>query len=335
MIVKLSTPFDPVSLLAQTPARSGVWDGFEFITDPLCRHADAWVVYEGLKTAETTVCPPSRTILFTGEPPAIKSYPERFASQFARVVTSHTMRHPGLCMRHQSYPWHYGREFDDKGHSRLVEDYDSLTGTPPFERKERLLSIVCSTKRKRDGHRIRNEFVSFLERNPIPGMEIFGAGRERQIPCKRDAIAPYRYHIAIENSQLLHYWTEKLADSYLGGALPFYWGCPNLEEYFPAGSFVPIDIERPEEALRTILDTIGNDTYERSVPMLREARELILNRYNLFPSVVSMLEEMPHSSAVSVTIRPEEAFTLRGRTRQARLGVKAWYRRIRGLGPYA
>lgn len=335
MIVRLTTPSASWPLALQTPGASGIWDGVQFVIDRDCAHADAWVVYEKLPAATTTVCPPSRTILITGEPPMIKSYPEAFAAQFAKVLTCHAMRHAGVVAEQQALPWHYGRESDQSGDERFVESYDSLAGSSPFETKSRLLSIICSTKRKRYGHRKRHEFVSFLERTALPELDIFGRGRAKEAACKRDAIAPYKYHIVLENSECADYWTEKLADAYLGGAFPFYWGCPNIEKYFPQGAFARIDIERPEEAVRTIMATIEQETYERSLPLLREARDRVLDSYNLFPAIVSLLRTLPDEPAVPVTLRPEESFTLRGQVRRARLGVKALFRRARGLGPYA
>ena len=44
------------------------------------------------------------------------------------------------------------------------------------------------------------------------------------------------------------YWTEKLADAYLGYALPVVSGPNNLAEWFPEESFVPIDIDDPARA---------------------------------------------------------------------------------------
>ncbi len=323
MIVKLTTPSASWPLVLQTPGASGMWDGVQFVIDRNCTRADAWVVYEKLPERMTTVCPPSRTILITGEPPMIKSYPEAFTAQFAGVLTCHAMRHRGVISKQQALPWHYGREFDQSGNELFVESYDSLAGSSPFENKRRLLSIICSTKRKRDGHRKRHEFVSYLEQASLPELDIFGKGRAKEAACKRDAIAPYKYHIVLENSECADYWTEKLADAYLGGAFPFYWGCPNIEKYFPEGAFARIDIERPEEAIRKIMRAIEQETYERSLPLLREARNRVLDRYNLFPAIVSLLRTLPDEPPVPVTLLPEEHFTLRGQVRRLRKFFRA------------
>jgi len=60
----------------------------------------------------------------------------------------------------------------------------------------------------------------------------FGRGFQ-PIDDKMEAILPYRFHLVLENSVLPNYWTEKLADAYLGWAYPVYLGCPNVNEYMP------------------------------------------------------------------------------------------------------
>ena len=326
MIVRLSTPSETWPLALQTPGGSGRWGDVAFVIDSHCPEADAWVVYEKLHSTTTTLCPPSRTILITGEPPMIKSYPEGYTAQFARVVTCHTMQHEGVVTDQQGLPWHYGREFLPSGEERFVESYDTLLHTNPFEEKRHPISIVCSSKHKHEGHRKRHDFVSFLEQGAIPELHIFGRGRAREAACKHHAIAPYKYHIVLENSVHPDYWTEKLADAYLGGAFPFYWGCPNVEKYFPKGALVPIDIHRPEEAVRIIRKTMEERAYEKALPLLEEAREAILNRYNLFPTLVRLLGTLPEEPPVPVTLRPEESFSLRGRVRKFRERAKALWK---------
>ena len=87
----------------------------------------------------------------------------------------------------------------------------------------------------------------------------------KPIPDKAEAILPYRYHITLENSSVKDYWTEKLADAYLGGAYPLYWGCPNLADYFPSDAFTMIDIDDPDTAIATIEKAIDNDYFPKAV----------------------------------------------------------------------
>ena len=58
----------------------------------------------------------------------------------------------------------------------------------------------------------------------------------------------------------------------------------NLEEYFPPESFIRIDIAKPEKTVAEIKDILEHDRWESRLPALEEARNLILHKYQLFPS---------------------------------------------------
>lgn len=325
MIVKVSTQFPDWPLGLQSPSGLCEWDGVKFFIDDDTSEADAWVVFDNVKSTCSALCPPDRVVLVTFEPPAIKSYTPAYVRQFSRVVTCHPIEHPGVIRWQQSLPWHYGRNLAGEGTDRFVESYDSLVADDPFQAKERRASVVCSAKRSRDCHRARHHFVSLLEGAGVEGLEFFGRGRPVEVSCKRDAIRPYRYHVVLENSSCRDYWSEKLADAYLGGAFPIYWGCPNLADYFPEGSFAMIDIQRPEEAVERIRQITASSIYEESLDALRKARDLVLNRYNFFPAVASLLKGIPAGEPRRVTIKPEELFTLRGMIRRVRLNVKRMF----------
>ncbi len=86
-----------------------------------------------------------------------------------------------------------------------------------------------------------------------------------------------------------------MADPFLGFALPFYAGCPNASDYFPNGSFVPIDPRDFEGSLATIRSVIENDEYEKRLPAILEARQLILEEYNLFAVLSREIERLHHA----------------------------------------
>jgi hypothetical protein len=112
----------------------------------------------------------------------------------------------------------------------------------------------------------------------------------RVIEDKWDGLAPYKYSLAIENSFSPDYWTEKLADCFLTWTIPFYFGCTNLEEYFPEESFIRIDIDKPQIAMDRIISAIKNNEWEKRLPALKTAREQLLNRYQLFPHLAKRIQ---------------------------------------------
>jgi len=156
--------------------------------------------------------------------------------------------------------------------------------------KSKLMSVITSSKDFTEGHQKRLNFVRRLKDYFGADIDVFGRGI-REVDDKWDAISPYKYHIALENSVYPHYWTEKLADVYLSGAYPIYYGCPNLEDYFPAASCTQINIDDEEGAIRTIQECIREQRYEASLDRIIEARNLVLDRYNLFALITQLVGE--------------------------------------------
>jgi len=102
--------------------------------------------------------------------------------------------------------------------------------------------------------------------------------------------APYKYHVAIENGQFEDYWTEKLSDAFLADCYPFYIGCPNIFDYFPQASLTVLDISDFEGAAAAVEAGIASGLYESSATARRQAKDLVLNTYNLFPTLSNLIE---------------------------------------------
>jgi Arc/MetJ-type ribon-helix-helix transcriptional regulator len=105
----------------------------------------------------------------------------------------------------------------------------------------------------------------------------------------------------VENYYGANYWTEKIADCWLAGTLPFYFGCPNLEKYFPAKSFIRIDLNDVDSAARIIRRMVDAGEYEKRLPAIREARDLLLTRHQFFPFIAKELRDnLKRSSAAPI-----------------------------------
>jgi hypothetical protein len=128
----------------------------------------------------------------------------------------------------------------------------------------------------------------------LPEMHVYGRGA-RPLDDKAEALDAYRYSVAIENYIGPHHWTEKLADAFLGCTLPFYAGCTNAADYFPAESFIPIDIRDPAGAARVIRQAIADGEYEKRLPSIMEARRRVLFEHNFFAVVSREIEKRHHA----------------------------------------
>ena len=207
--------------------------------------------------------------------------------------------------------WHAGvRRRRGEGGARLEQDvhalgYDDFRSMRP--EKTRDLSVVCSAKSQSDGHALRLSFVEQLKEHFGDRLDWFGKGI-RPVEDKWEALAPYRFHISLENTAERDYWTEKLADAYLGCAFPFYWGCTNLSEYFEDEAFRTIDPARPQWSIGVIETVIAEGITAERLDAVERARALVLDRYNFFPAIVSLLGRCADGHRQVVRLRPEAEF---------------------------
>lgn len=280
-----------------------VLDRCHFIFDRDERNYDWIAVYDDLPSSqgerhslweEVLACPRERTLLLTTEPATVKVYGHGFLKQFGWVLTSQepwVIRHPGAIYCQAGLIRFY------------VGKHDHIAQHPPTN-KTALISTVCSSKQQTHTlHKYRYRFTQQLKQ-ALPELEIFGHG-VRYIKHKNEALDSFRYHIAIENHVYQHHWTEKLADSFLGMCLPFYHGAPNAADYFPAESFIPINIHNFEESFARIQQAIRDNEYERRLPAIREARRLVLERYSTFPQLARLIAERHNARPIAPVNEPQ------------------------------
>lgn len=290
--IKLTTSFPEWPVLRQTPQSLGIWDHCHFSLNQDIRECDFWVVYEGLMRPEKVLCPPENSIFITGEPPNVKKYNPRFLSQFSIIITfRRDIEHQNVIHMQTALPWHVGRRVRWNINISFDRNYDELASIRSFN-KTKLISVISSNKLLTEDHKSRLLFIRKLSERFGKEINIFGRGIN-DIEDKWDAIAPYQYHIVIENGAYQDYFTEKIADTFLAGAYPFYYGATNLSDYFPKNSFTMINIHQPEEAFEIMRRKIQDKIYMKSIQGIMGARSLVLNKYNLFPMLSELLNTLP------------------------------------------
>lgn len=246
---------------------------------------------------------PENVILTTSEPYSVLAYPRDYCKQFGLVCScQENLKHKNVKFTPAIIFWFAGVRFNAKGVPTPVKSYDEFKAEPLPEKKK-LISVVSSNKAFTKGHVDRIRFVERLKQYYGDKIDVFGRGYNG-FDDKYDVVAPYKYHIAIENSRAKYYWTEKLSDTYLCGSYPIYYGCTNVGDYFPEGAYSTIDIHDFEGAVKVIDELIANDAYEKSKPLLEKSKELVLEDYNLFNYLASIMDGMdPTLPRREVTIK--------------------------------
>ena len=327
-MAKKLTPEAVATWRRQLPDAAPRWGRCDFVFDADCRDYDWLVAYEDLSPAhgerfseriEELACPVENTILITGEPSSVKSYSSLYCRQYHLVITTQepwALTHDNILRTQTGYPWFYGRSDDG------LIPFDKIQSHQPTEKTE-LISTVCSAKKghRHTMHRARFDFTERLEQ-AMPELVRYGRGI-RHLDDKKAVLDPFRYHVAIENDSVADYFTEKLLDPFLGLSLPFYYGCTNAAEYFPADSFIAIDIHDFDGSLKIIRDAIAANEFERRLPSIKEARRRVIEEHNMFALIAREVEKRHDSS-----VQPGRSTRLYSRRALRNSGVLPFIRTI-------
>lgn len=313
MILVKTTTTDPrIPIARQTPGSSGIWGECQFLINKDVSECDWWVVMENLPKEETARCPKENTILVMGETAETKTYNPKFLNQFGKIITcQRNTGHPNPIYYEQGQGWMVGHMggrsgVDPKDFHKHFIPYDALKAITHFEKKK-LLSVFSSGKNRTEGQKKRLAFIELLKKHFGNTIDVFGV-YERFVKDKWEGIADYKYHIVLENSICNDYFTEKLSDAFLGGAYPIYYGCPNINDYFPKDALTAIDIAKPEQALETIERVMKNDIYEKNHADIMNARNLVLDKYNIFAVLARICNgDVSQKKKFEIRLIPEKA----------------------------
>jgi hypothetical protein len=265
--------------MLQTPGGKGRWGACRFTLDPV-PDPDYVVLTNHVAESVTVDVDPRRLWAVLQEPPdPAYAWLWRASRRFARVYAPGAAAFPGHVPHQGMLEWWVRKSFDE------------LAAHSPPE-KSRALSWVVSDTRVLPGHRRRLRFLRRI-RGRVE-LDLYGRGFAR-LADKWDGLAPYRYSLAVENLSAPHYWTEKVADCFLAWTMPIYYGAPNLADYFPAESFVWLDIE-DRRAPERLAEIVRSDRAERSRDAIAEARRRVLHEHQFFPNMAAEIERHHQTS---------------------------------------
>lgn len=107
---------------------------------------------------------------------------------------------------------------------------------------------------------------------------------------KDSILAQYKYSIEIDVGPTMNYCSERFADAILTWTKPFYFGSLNLDHYFPKDSFININIINIPLAIEQIKYELDQKVVNYAP--IEEARNLILDKYQVFPCVYEAIKEL-------------------------------------------
>jgi hypothetical protein len=328
--INFLTQHDRVPWFRQTPEGDGIWGTSRFTINGDARGFDWLVAYDEINGQVRCDIPESRRLLIISEPPGMKNYHPRYLNQFGTLISPVAM--PGFAGRvvreQPGLPWFLGLDLSNAASSVPSRySYKELAALP-YPQKQHGLSAVISTKSKLPKHRRRVEFVLELRERLGEKFHLFGRGF-REIDDKAEAILPYSHHLVIENNDEDSFFTEKLADAFLGWSLPLFSGCRNIDRYFDDGMLLPIDIERTD-AIDIIAAMLAEPIIPQRLDLIGAARVRLMTRYNVFALIHGIVEaEAEHNGPGAETVLLKPNFHYGSLPKRLRLGWRAMMSALR------
>lgn len=251
---------------------------------------DAIVVYENISEPYTLRCRKGGLFFISGEPPIVKVYSQAFISLFDHVISAHNLKHPNNHRDQQALPWYFGYNFQTASPSYAYEEIEKME----VPEKKRKISFITSSRTFLPGHTRRLAWMRKIRELYGDEIDFYGKGI-----CSVDDKDDY--------------WTEKIADAILAYTVPIYCGCKNIDAYFPSEAMISLNIN-DEQGSIALINNVLNDSkriYQEKLPFLKEARNRLLFKYNLFPFVKSYIDkyvDLDCDEYRSVLIKPYDTY---------------------------
>jgi hypothetical protein len=185
--------------------------------------------------------------------------------------------------------WWYGNNWSSGG---INKNYDELID---FNIPEKTGNLCCilSNKVMNEGHELRKDFTKkLLEKYDF---DLYGsvsfANKTLPNNDKFGTVKNYKYCLGFDNQDFIKdFFGTPLTDSLLSWTVPIFWCGQDLKKYFPEGSFIQFDARKKESEMNRIIEIIENDDYEKRIPLIKEARENILKKYNFWPTIKKVID---------------------------------------------
>ncbi len=263
-----------------------------YINDHTLEEADYWFVIDDLQQKEEHVSINRENVFFLSAEVAYEKghydYPhlQKFLDQFQTIFTCHDIFKNNTKFSLPFLGWMVNANHGPSIFAKHDRDINWFKKNHHID-KTKMLSVFCSAKQLSPDHKLRFKFVKALKEHFGDRLDWYGNG-VKSLTEKWDGIAPYKYHIVLENQSRNNIITEKLYDSFLALAYPIYCGAQNVGDYFKSDSLTQIDMMDLNGAIEKIELLLKDDVWESKLPLLIESKMRVLSDYNVFNRIAEI-----------------------------------------------
>lgn len=303
---------DNLSIFNFTNSQDNIFNGKKYFINSEIENPDFWFILENTKSnrIENVNISKSKIYFLNSETRYEPSYfmrpsKEKFLTQFDKVYSPNFINLENIINVPPFLSWRLrGDPFADFS---SISDLDFYSQFNP--KKEKLLSVYCTTKQITEIQKVRLDFVTKLKN--IFGDDLDWYGADKKTKTKIDGVGRYKYHLVLENQLQHNFISEKLYDSFLGNAYPIYAGASNAKNYFNEKSFCSINLNDFNGSVKNIIDCISDDTHDKNIQALQDSKLTVLDKFNLIKRIDQIIENSPQNyeeDSKTVSIYPKIYF---------------------------
>lgn len=265
-----------------TPNKSGIWGQLQGVDN--YKDADYFGVIDWLPSEIRNQVDENKCIFLGAHPETMHAYKDM-------------SNYKGLKMYDCKNSFGFGEWW-------IKYDYDYLINLQPIQKTKSLTSIV-SDANSQEYHRKRREYLERFCNKYSSKIDLYGrikpwgslincykgacgsldprgsaatGGQNDHMSGKENVYETYNFAIEFDATGK-HYFSERVFDCLLLWCMPIYWGGENLHLYIPKESFMYLDINGDGS---DFINKLDKNLYEKSLPYIAEARNLLLNKYHIW-----------------------------------------------------
>lgn len=193
-------------------------------------------------------------------------------------------------------------------HDKFLNNVQWRFDIKDIPKKTGSVASIMSHKNWDIGHQLR---IGFAQKTS-PLVDIYGKENYHKIssyvgPVLDDncfnVYSKYKYALAVENNAEHNYATEKIWEPLVCECLPFYWGCPNLEDHVDPQCFVRLPLEDPEKAADIIRKAIAEDWWSQRIDAIRAMKKKLIEEMGMCPVLSQIIAKSRKTSGFVITLR--------------------------------
>ena len=151
-------------------------------------------------------------------------------------------------------------------------------------KKDFELSFICGNKNYTKGHRLRHTLFEKCNHVEVPLKKYYTTEEPKEV-CFRNSM----FHLAVENTRHLNFFTEKIVDAFLTKTVPIYWGCPNIGDFFNEKGIIILE---SEEDFISLVNNLTEEDYYSRRDFIEENYNTALHYAEIFTRINGILKEI-------------------------------------------